>query len=494
MCRPEKRIDMFTEQDLKQIAAHGLSLCEVEQQIENFRKGFPYLNIKSSATVGNGICVIDEAAAEELRAEYRAAANNLKVEKFVPASGAATRMFKDLFAYVNEGEMNPVVEKVGANLDKFAFAEELAKIVPEGASLPEIISAIIGEGLEYGAKPKGLVLFHRYQTGAARTAFEEHLVEGAMYAACDGVVNIHFTVSPEHMEGFRSLFESVKEYYEGRYDVRYNISMSVQKSSTDTIAVNPDCTPFRNDKGELLFRPAGHGALIENLNDIDADIIFIKTIDNVAPDARKGDTIKYKEILAGILVTTQKKIFDYAAALEAGTADVAEVVAFVENDLCVRLPEGVKSGNEEILKQTLADLLDRPLRVCGMVRNEGEPGGGPFWAEGADGVVSLQIAESSQISPEQKHLMAEATHFNPVDIVCGTKNRKGEKYDFKKYVDPATGFISSKSSAGRTLLAQELPGLWNGAMASWNTLFVEVPITTFSPIKVVTDLLRPEHQ
>lgn len=485
---------MFTEQDLKQIAAHGLSLCEVEQQIDNFRKGFPYLNIKSSATVGNGICAIDEAAAEELRAEYRAVANGLKVEKFVPASGAATRMFKDLFAYVNDGEMNAVVEKVGANLDKFAFAEELAKIVPEGASLPEIISAIIGEGLEYGAKPKGLVLFHRYQTGAARTAFEEHLVEGAMYAACNGVVNIHFTVSPEHMEGFRSLFESVKEYYEGRYDVRYNISMSVQKSSTDTIAVNPDCTPFRNDKGELLFRPAGHGALIENLNDIDADIIFIKTIDNVAPDARKGDTIKYKEILAGILVTTQKKIFDYAAALEAGTADVEEVVAFVENDLCVRLPEGVKSGEEAQLKEVLAGLLDRPLRVCGMVRNEGEPGGGPFWAEGADGVVSLQIAESSQISPEQKHLMAEATHFNPVDIVCGTKNRKGEKYDFKKYVDPATGFISSKSSAGRTLLAQELPGLWNGAMASWNTLFVEVPITTFSPIKVVTDLLRPEHQ
>ncbi len=485
---------MFTEQDLKQIAAHGLSLCEVEQQIDNFRKGFPYLNIKSSATVGNGICAIDEAAAEELRAEYRAVANGLKVEKFVPASGAATRMFKDLFAYVNDGEMNSVVEKVEANLDKFAFAEELAKIVPEGASLPEIISAIIGEGLEYGAKPKGLVLFHRYQTGAARTAFEEHLVEGAMYAACNGVVNIHFTVSPEHMEGFRSLFESVKEYYEGRYDVRYNISMSVQKSSTDTIAVNPDCTPFRNDKGELLFRPAGHGALIENLNDIDADIIFIKTIDNVAPDARKGDTIKYKEILAGILVTTQKKIFDYAAALEAGTADVEEVVAFVENDLCVRLPEGVKSGEEAQLKEVLAGLLDRPLRVCGMVRNEGEPGGGPFWAESADGVVSLQIAESSQISPEQKHLMAEATHFNPVDIVCGTKNRKGEKYDFKKYVDPATGFISSKSSAGRTLLAQELPGLWNGAMASWNTLFVEVPITTFSPIKVVTDLLRPEHQ
>ena len=485
---------MFTEQDLQQIAAHGLSLCEVEQQVENFRKGFPYLNIKSSATVGNGIQSIDEAAAEKLRAEYRAATGEMKVEKFVPASGAATRMFKDLFAYVNVGEMNATVEKVGANLDKFAFAEALKEVVPQGASLTEIISAIIGEGLEYGAKPKGLVLFHRYPTGAARTAFEEHLVEGAMYADCDGVVNIHFTVSPEHMEGFRALFESVREHYESRYDVRYNISMSVQKSSTDTIAVNPDCTPFRGDDGKLLFRPAGHGALIENLNDIDADIIFIKTIDNVAPDARKGDTIKYKEILAGILVTTQRKVYDYVAALEEGVADLEEVVRFVENDLCVKLPESVKSAGEAELKATLLGVLDRPLRVCGMVRNEGEPGGGPFWAEGADGVVSLQIAESSQISPEQKHLMSEATHFNPVDIVCGTKNRKGEKYDFKRFVDPATGFISSKSSAGRTLLAQELPGLWNGAMASWNTLFVEVPISTFSPIKVVTDLLRPEHQ
>ncbi len=484
---------MFTKQDLDQIASHGLSLRQVEQQIDNFRKGFPYLNIISSATVGNGIRAIDESQADKLRAEYRAVAREVKIEKFVPASGAATRMFKDLFAYVGSGEMNPTVEKVGANLDKFAFAEALSKVVPEGATLPEIIAAIIGEGLEYGAKPKGLVLFHNYPIGA-RTAFEEHLVEGAMYASCDGVVNIHFTVSPEHMEGFRTLFESVREYYERRYDVRYNISMSVQKGSTDTIAVNPDCTPFRDDNGRLLFRPAGHGALIENLNDIDADIIFIKTIDNVAPDARKGDTIKYKEILAGMLVTTQQQLFRYVKGLEEGSVALGEVLEFVEKELCVRLPESVKGLPEEELREVLMGVLNRPLRVCGMVRNEGEPGGGPFWAEGADGVVSLQIAESSQISPEQKHLMAEATHFNPVDIVCATKNYKGEKYDFRKYVDASTGFISSKSSAGRNLLAQELPGLWNGAMASWNTLFVEVPISTFSPIKVVTDLLRPEHQ
>lgn len=484
---------MFTKQDLDQIASHGLSLRQVEQQIDNFRKGFPYLNIISSATVGNGIRAIDESQADKLRAEYRAVAREVKIEKFVPASGAATRMFKDLFAYVGSGEMNPTVEKVGANLDKFAFAEALSKVVPEGATLPEIIAAIIGEGLEYGAKPKGLVLFHNYPIGA-RTAFEEHLVEGAMYASCDGVVNIHFTVSPEHMEGFRTLFESVREYYERRYDVRYNISMSVQKGSTDTIAVNPDCTPFRDDNGRLLFRPAGHGALIENLNDIDADIIFIKTIDNVAPDARKGDTIKYKEILAGMLVTTQQQLFRYVKGLEEGSVALGEVLEFVEKELCVRLPESVKGLPEEELREVLMGVLNRPLRVCGMVRNEGEPGGGPFWAEGADGVVSLQIAESSQISPEQKHLMAEATHFNPVDIVCATKNYKGEKYDFREYVDASTGFISSKSSAGRNLLAQELPGLWNGAMASWNTLFVEVPISTFSPIKVVTDLLRPEHQ
>lgn len=484
---------MFTKQDLDQIASHGLSLRQVEQQIDNFRKGFPYLNIISSATVGNGIRAIDETQADKLRAEYRAVAGEVKIEKFVPASGAATRMFKDLFAYVGSGEMNPTVEKVGANLDKFAFAEALSKVVPEGATLPEIIAAIIGEGLEYGAKPKGLVLFHNYPIGA-RTAFEEHLVEGAMYASCDGVVNIHFTVSPEHMEGFRTLFESVREYYERRYDVRYNISMSVQKGSTDTIAVNPDCTPFRDDNGRLLFRPAGHGALIENLNDIDADIIFIKTIDNVAPDARKGDTIKYKEILAGMLVTTQQQLFRYVKGLEEGSVALGEVLEFVEKELCVRLPESVKGLPEEELREVLMGVLNRPLRVCGMVRNEGEPGGGPFWAEGADGVVSLQIAESSQISPEQKHLMAEATHFNPVDIVCATKNYKGEKYDFREYVDASTGFISSKSSAGRNLLAQELPGLWNGAMASWNTLFVEVPISTFSPIKVVTDLLRPEHQ
>ncbi|MBQ8334691.1 MAG: DUF4301 family protein [Tidjanibacter sp.] len=485
---------MFTHKDIQQIEAHGLSVEKVNTQLANFRNGFPFLKIVSSATVGNGIKAVDDQQAEQYRALWRQSLGGLKVEKFVPASGAATRMFKDLFAFVNEDKGGKVVDALEQGLDKFAFAAALDAVVPEGASLKEKVAAIIGpEGLDYGAKPKGLILFHNYPDGP-RTAFEEHLVEGAMYAASEGVVNIHFTVSPEHIEGFEKLFESVRDKYEQKFGVKYNISMSVQKSSTDTIAANPDGTPFREDDGRLLFRPAGHGALIENLGERDADVLFVKTIDNVAPDGLKGDTIKYKEILAGLLIATQRRVFDYVQQIEAGTANLSEVAEFVEEGLCVRLPEGVKALEGEALAAELLRVLDRPLRVCGMVRNEGEPGGGPFWAEGADGSVALQIAESSQISPEQKHLMAEATHFNPVDIVCATKNVRGEHYRFADFVDPQTGFISSKSKGGRELLAQELPGLWNGAMARWNTLFVEVPISTFSPVKVVSDLLRREHQ
>lgn len=484
---------MFTSEDLKQIEQHGLTREAVEKQLENFRNGFPYLNIIRSARVGDGIIAVDDQMAEELRAEYRGAQKGLRIEKFVPASGAATRMFKDLFSFVESGQMNSTVEKLSQNIDKFAFAEALSEKVALDAPLKDVVKTIVGDGLEYGSKPKGLLLFHKYPTGS-RTPFEEHLAEGAMYASSGGGVNIHFTVSPEHVEGFSSLFEQVRARYEERYEVKYNISMSVQKSSTDTIAVNEDCTPFRESDGKLLFRPAGHGALIENLNDIDADIIFIKTIDNVAPDHLKADTIKYKEVLAGLLVTLQQRIFAYVAQLEAGEGNLAEIEAFVEKDLCVVLPESVKSAGDEERRAALLRVLDRPLRVCGMVRNEGEPGGGPFWAQSADGTVALQIAESSQIAPEQKSLMADATHFNPVDLVCATRNHRGEKYNFAEFTDPATGFISSKSKSGRTLLAQELPGLWNGAMSNWNTLFVEVPISTFSPVKVVTDLLRPEHQ
>lgn len=477
---------MFSEKDLEQIAAHGLSIEVVEKQIDSFKNGFPFLNISRAATLGDGILSLCEEEISSAAAEYAERAKGLKVVKFVPASGAATRMFKELFEFVNDDKRGKGIDTLLNNIEKFAFWNELKGLLPEGASEKQIVSAIIKEGLEYGAKPKALVSFHGYESGA-RKAVEEHLVEGATYAAADGVARIHFTVSPEHLAGFEALIAEKIGAYEAQFGVKYDISFSTQKSKTDTIAVNPDNTPFRGDDGALLFRPAGHGALIENIGDIDADVIFVKTIDNVTTDALRGDTLKYKQALAGKLLSLQSRSFELLAEVEAGSADLAAVREFVAEELKVKVS---CSATIEELKA----ILDRPIRVCGMVRNEGEPGGGPFWVANADGTESLQIAESSQISPEQISLMKEATHFNPVDLVCAVKNRKGERFDLSEYVDPATGFISEKSSGGRDLRAQELPGLWNGAMAKWNTIFVEVPITTFSPVKVVQDLLRREHQ
>ncbi len=477
---------MFTNQDLEQIKAHGLTVEGVENQIDSFKNGFPYLNIARAARVGDGIVAMDADAIEKAVANYESKATELSVVKFVPASGAATRMFKELFEFVNDDKRGKGIDTLINNIEKFAFWSELKTILPEGATEKQIVSAIILKGLEYGSKPKALVSFHNYEDGA-RKAVEEHLVEGAMYAAADGVARIHFTVSPEHLSGFEALISDKLAKYEAKYEVKYEISFSTQKSSTDTIAVTPDNEPFRTDDGKLLFRPAGHGALIENLGDIDSDLIFVKTIDNVTTDALRGDTITYKQALAGMLLDLQSRSFDYIKAIDNNSAELVEVAKFVEQELMVKV-----SG-----ESTLADLrliLDRPIRLCGMVRNEGEPGGGPFWVANEDGSQSLQIAESSQISPDQISLMKEATHFNPVDLVCGVHNYKGEKFSFADYVDPSTGFISEKSSGGRDLRAQELPGLWNGAMAKWNTIFVEVPISTFSPVKVVQDLLRIEHQ
>ena len=477
---------MFTEQDLQQIADHGLTPARVETQLENFRRGFPWLNVVRAASPADGIVILDAAQADAAVARYEKAAAGLGIVKFVPASGAATRMFKELFEFVNEGKRGKGIDTLLSNLDKFAFAPELKAVLPEGADDRATVDAIVNEGLNYGHKPKGLVTFHAYPEGA-RKAVEEHLVEGAAYASSNGVARIHFTVSPEHMEGFKTLLAEKVPVYEKRFGIRYDISFSVQKPATDTIAVNPDNTPFRQDDGRLLFRPAGHGALIENLNEIDADVIFIKNIDNVTTDAQRGDTIRYKKVLAGVLLDLQEQAFEYLRALDVEGCELAPIAEFIEKRLCVKLPADYDSA-------LLRAVLDRPIRVCGMVRNEGEPGGGPFWVGNPDGTESLQIAESSQIGPDDQPLMKSATHFNPVDLVCGVRTSKGGKFDLRQYTDPSTGFISSKSSGGRDLRAQELPGLWNGAMARWNTVFVDVPITTFSPVKVVQDLLRPQHQ
>lgn len=465
---------------------HGLTPAALETQLKNFREGFPFLPVTRAASCGDGIRVLDAAGIEQAAARYDRAKESLRVVKFVPASGAATRMFKDLFEFVREGRRTAVVGELLANRRRFAFWPELRTIIGDDADELRTVENIVAEGLRYGETPKGLVSFHRYGD-EVRKAVEEHLVEGAQYAAAGGEVKIHFTVSPEHLTRFEALLAEKIPGYESRFGVKYRISFSVQDPSTDTLAVNPDCTPFRRADGRLLFRPAGHGALIGNLGKIDADIVFVKNIDNVTTDARRSDTVLYKKALGGVLLALQERIFEYLMALEVPGAELEPIAAFIENELCVKLP---KDYGTALLRQ----VLDRPIRVCGMVRNEGEPGGGPFWVAGADGLETLQIAESNQIAPEKRELMRSATHFNPVDLVCSFRTSKGGRFDLREFVDPATGFISRKSDGGRELLAQELPGLWNGAMARWNTVFVEVPITTFSPVKVVTDLLRPEHQ
>ena len=477
---------MFTPNDISQIEARGLSLAEVERQIENFRNGFPALPVRRAASVGDGILRLDEEALKLSEERYERKRGELRTVKFVPASGAATRMFKELFEYVNENKRTPGIDKLIVNLEKFAFFPELAKYLKPQIDDKDVVRNIIIDGLEYGAKPKGLVTFHAYKEGN-RKPVEEHLVEAALYASNGERAAIHFTVSPEHQEGFEALLRERQSHYEKRFGVKFDVSFSQQSPATDTIAVNPDNTPFRTDDGKLLFRPAGHGALIANLDKLDADIIFVKNIDNVTTDARKADTITYKRVLAGELLRLQERSFELLRAIKRGDDVRAEAVEFLREELCCKLPE---EASLELVEQS----LDRPIRICGMVKNEGEPGGGPFWVKDELGREQLQIAESSQIAKEDAHLMKEATHFNPVDLVCGVMRYDGTKYDLTKYTDPKTGFISSKSAGGRELRAQELPGLWNGAMANWNTIFVEVPISTFSPVKVVQDLLRPEHQ
>ena len=482
---------MLTPQDIRQIEEHGLSPEQIERQMERFRTGFPYLNLARAAVAGDGIVRMDASEAERCRVLYRSRRDERRIVKFVPASGAATRMFKSLFGYLETGQAGPEVREVIERINRFAFADELHRLTGGSGSPRRLIEGIVRDGLGYGRLPKALILFHKYPEGS-RTALEEHLAEGAMYAVGAGrSVHIHLTVSPEHMPLFKRLVERVKPEYEARFGVRYDIGYSQQKPSTDTIAVNPDNMPFR-EGGRLLFRPAGHGALIENLNEIDADLAFVKTVDNVVPDRPKADTVASKETL---LLSLQEQAFEYLRETDGRVAENPdEIAAFVTEKLCRKLPASFRDMTAERKTRYLRDMLDRPIRVCGMVRNEGEPGGGPFWVSEPDGGESLQIVESSQIAPGQKELMARATHFNPVDVACGLKNYLGRRFDLRQWTDPQTGFISEKSQQGRPLRAMELPGLWNGAMARWNTVFVEVPISTFAPVKIVNDLLRPQHQ
>lgn len=474
----------FSTPDTEQIKTHGLTPEIVAQQLADFVCGFPYANITRPATVGDGITELSDPDIARYAEKYTAAQATKKIVKFVPASGAATRMFRDLFEFLNTGTMNDVTRRVLDNLDKFAFWDDLRQFLPDTPTDRDKIACMLtNAGLDYGNLPKGLIAFHKYDT-YSRTALEEHLVEGAQYAAANGTVHIHFTVSPEHLAGFHALLARAVPEYSARYGVKYDITMSNQSTSTDTIAVNPDNTPFRTDDGRLLFRPAGHGALIENLNNIDADIVFIKNIDNVTTDELRGDTIKYKHVLAGLLLSLQARAFEYLNNFVA--YDLNEIRTFIKNDLCVRTSDDAPA---EMLRQ----ILNRPIRVCGMIKNIGAPGGGPFWVRDEHGTESLQIVESSQIAPDARDIMNASSHFNPVDLVCGTRDAHGKPFDLTAFVDHKAGFISEKSYGGHALRAMERPGLWNGAMAHWNTVFVAVPASTFTPVKVVTDLLSSSH-
>ena len=505
---------MLTQQDLKQLAQKGISEQQIETQLGQFKTGFPFLKLEAAAAIGRGIVAPNAEEGKkyvEAWQQYKAAGK--KVVKFVPASGAASRMFKDMFAFVDADYDAPTTDfekKYFDNIEKFAFYDELDAACKknEGKGIKELMAAgnykavaanmLKAEGLNYGQLPKGLLLFHNYPEGP-RTPMEEHLVEGALYAASNGESHVHFTVSHEHMELFKQKVAQKADLYAKKYGIKYDITFSEQKPSTDTVAANPDGTPFRNSDGSLLFRPGGHGALIENLNEIEADVIFVKNIDNVVPDRLKADTVEWKQIIAGVLVTLQKKAFEYLNLLDSGKythEEIEEMIRFVQQDLCCRKSD-IKNLEDADLVIYLRKKLNRPMRVCGVVKNVGEPGGGPFLTYNQDGTVSLQILESSQIDKSKKEYMemfTKGTHFNPVDLVCAVKNYKGEAFDLPKFVDPTTGFISQKSKSGKELLALELPGLWNGAMSDWNTIFVEVPLSTFNPVKTVNDLLREQHQ
>ncbi len=479
---------MLSETQKQQIEARGISVDTFQAQLENFKTGFPFLTIEAAATPAKGIKVLSS----EEQAKYISVAEGYKgnVCKFVPASGAATRMFKDLFEAAD-------ALKAGEKLKEGSPA---AKFVENITSFPFFDAKAIlnltlfDKAWNYGAMPKGLIQFHKYEN-ENRTPFEEHLVEGALYAKdANGDVRMVVTVSVEHQKGFEELYAQVKEKYEKRFGCKYHVTFTNQSPATDIVAVDMENNPFTKDDGSLLFRPGGHGALLTNLNDIDADVLVIKNIDNVVKESLLDETIRWKKILVGKATELQEKVFGYLKQLDEKGADapLAEIKAFMEEEFCVAVPQMPEAELVAVLKAK----LDRPVRVCGMVKNEGEPGGGPYVIKDEDGTTSLQILEAAQIdkkNPQAVNAMQGATHFNPVDLVCAVKNYKGEKYDLLKHTDPKTGFISEKSFQGRPLKAQELPGLWNGAMSDWNTQFVETPLITFNPVKTVLDLLREQH-
>lgn len=514
----------ITDKDINLIQSKGLTVEKVLSQIETFKKEIPFVSLRSAASLDNGILKFAEHYQTELTKLYESRSSELQTIKFVPASGAATRMFKDLFRFLDHYEyekesLNSYTNHEKANairlfligLEKFPFYTTVMKKVKkaypnfeslsEGRQLYIFVEMMLKEkGLNYGAFPKGLLPFHHYSKSIA-TAFEEHLFEAAGYNTnSKGESLLHFTISKDHLDAFKGEFERIEKKVEEQTNTRFDITYSFQKSETDTIAVTTKNEPFRKEGGAILFRPGGHGALIKNLNDLDADIIYIKNIDNVVVRKYQDEVSGYKKILAGKLIEIQDEVFRILNSIDATMpteAELKDIKKFMVQQLNVRMPLDFDKFAEKYKVQFLKESLNRPIRVCGMVINEGEPGGGPFWIKKDNGRLVLQIIETAQINKKDKNqleILNSATHFNPVDLVCGVRDYKGNKFDLLKYVDPEAGFITQKTLNGKTLKALELPGLWNGAMANWISVFVEVPLTTFNPVKTVNDLLKSAHQ
>jgi hypothetical protein len=514
---------MFSDKNIKQIESKGLTLQKVEEQISLFETGLPFINIKNAATVNNGIQKITEEKKESYIKYYDKIRNQTLILKFVPASGAATRMFKFLFQFlkdydINKESINSYINRNKANhlslffvgLEKLPFYSEVLKMSKELHPNYDILSRdeqyylfvetmLDQKMLNYGLYPKGLLPFHKYK-GHVSTAFEEHLFEAALYASSNGKANLHFTISENYNHIFDEEFKRIENIVGEKTKTAFDISFSYQKQKTDTIAVNIKNEPFRDESNRLVFRPSGHGALLENLNDLEADIIFIKNIDNVVVHKFGEEVAGYKKMLAGILLEVQTQAFQYLNDLQKKNLNVdalLKIAQFLSSKMNVIISEEFEKYSLKYQKEYLIGKLNRPIRVCGMVKNEGEPGGGPFWVKDEKGTISLQIVESAQIDRENKYqndILNNSTHFNPVDLVCGIKDYKGNKFDLTKFVDPKTAFIALKANLGNELKALELPGLWNGSMANWNTIFVEVPLITFNPVKTVNDLLKAPHQ
>lgn len=514
---------MYTKEDCKEFKHRGIKKETIDRQLEHFGKGFDYITLEEPATMDNGIKYIPEEEKRFLIDLYEKVGKTADIVKMVPASGSATRMFKELFTFMEtyKGDTEEFLDFVKAKennsmqefflkLNEYPFYARLKTIMwEEGKDIDKMLEKrmykevleyiLTDKGLAYGNTPKGLVDFHVYRD-FVRTAFDEHIVEAALYCGYGKEAHLHFTVSEEHQARFKERLKKVTKVFEKMFHIKYKVTFSIQKPSTDTVSVDEHGELLRDDKGKVVFRPGGHGALIYNLDDIKADVVFVKNIDNVIPDRSKADTIAYKKLLAGTLLETQSKIFEYVELLgkrSTSDAQLDEIESFITTSTGYKKPEGLVFTDRKKRVKYLDQLLDRPIRVCGMVRNEGEPGGGPFWVKRPDGSSRLMIVESAQINlkdKEQKKIFEKSTHFNPVDLVCGMKNRKGKRFDLADFIDYKQGFITNKSYKGKNIKVQELPGLWNGAMAEWITIFIEVPLTTFTPVKTVFDLRKTEHR